>query len=125
MISSGYVYSDMDLACQCPALHLILTIINMEREQFEREAVTGSLSYYIEDILVICYYSDGYLVLINNWQDVDYFTGSFLMLFPLGAGGHISTPQKHKVPLSLKAWAKWALNHYSRRYIKMLIVICG
>jgi hypothetical protein len=34
MISSGCVYSDMDSARQCPALHLILTIINMESDQF-------------------------------------------------------------------------------------------
>jgi hypothetical protein len=96
IISSGYVYSDVDLACQYPALHLILTIMNMESDQFQREAIvaanTDSSSYYLEDILIICYYLDGYLVLMNDWQDTDYFIGSFLTLFPLGTGGHISTP---------------------------------
>jgi hypothetical protein len=101
--------------------------MNMEREQFEREAVaaasTESSSPYVEDIPVIRYYSNGCSVLMNDWQDIEYFTGSFPTLFPLGAGGHISTPQKHKVPLSLKAWAKWALNHHSRRYIKMPVIV--
>jgi hypothetical protein len=107
MISSGYVYSDIELACQCPALYLILTIINMEREHFEREAVvaasTKSLSYYVKDILVICYHSNSYSILINNWQDIEYFTSSFLTLFPLGTRGHISAPLKCKVSVSLKA----------------------
>jgi hypothetical protein len=34
IISSGYIYSDVDSAHQCPALHLILTIINMESDWF-------------------------------------------------------------------------------------------
>jgi hypothetical protein len=96
MISSGYVYSNMDLAHQYPALHLILTIINMERDQFQREAIaaanTDSSSYYLKDIPIIYYCLDGYLVLMNDWQDIDYFIGSFLTLFPLGIRGHISTP---------------------------------
>jgi hypothetical protein len=95
--------------------------MNMERDQFQREAIivanTDSSSYYLEDILIICYCSDGHLLLMNDWQDADYFTGSFLTLFPLGTGGHISTPQKRKVSLLLKSWAKWALNHHSRRYV--------
>jgi hypothetical protein len=129
MISSGCVYSDVDSARQCPTLHLISAIMNMERERFEREAVaaasTESSSPYVEDIPVIRYHSNGCSVLMNDWQDAEYFTGSFPTLFPLGAGGHISTPQKRKVPLSLKAWAKWALNHHSRRYVKMPVVVRG
>jgi hypothetical protein len=84
---------------------LILTIINIEREQFKREAVIAINTniLYIKDILVICYYLNGYLVLMNNWQDTDYFTGSFLILFPLGTRGHILAPQKCKVSLLLKA----------------------
>jgi hypothetical protein len=68
MISSGYIYSDIDSACQHPILHLILTIINMEREQFKREAVaaTNTNTSYIKDIPVICYYSNGCSVLMNN-----------------------------------------------------------
>jgi hypothetical protein len=94
MISSGYIYSDIDLACQCPVLYLILTIINMEREQFKREtmAVTNTNTSYVEDILIICYYLNSYSVLINNWQDANYFTNSFLTLFPLGIRGHILAP---------------------------------
>jgi hypothetical protein len=79
----------------------------MEREQFEREVVAATStelsSYYIKDILVICYYLNGYSILMNNWQDTEYFTGSFLTLFPLGTGGHISAPLKCKVSVSLKA----------------------
>jgi hypothetical protein len=123
MISSGCVYSDVDSARQCPTLHLISAIMNMERERFEREAIAELSSYYVEKIPVICYCLNGCSVLMNDWQDTEYFTGSFPTLFPLGAGGHISTPQKCKVPLSLKAWAKWALNYYSRRYVTIPVIM--
>jgi hypothetical protein len=125
MISSGCVYSDVELARQRPALHLISTVMNMERERFKREAVAASSSHYVEDIPVIRYRSNGRSVLMNDWQDAEYFTGSFPTLFPLGTGGHISAPSKRKVSLSLKAWAKWALNHHSRRYVKGPVVIHG
>jgi hypothetical protein len=94
MISSNYIYSDIDLACQWPILYLILTIINIEREWFKREAViaTNTNTSYIKDIPVICYYSNSYLVLMNNWQNTNYFTSSFLILFPLGTRGHILAP---------------------------------
>jgi hypothetical protein len=97
--------------------------MNMEREQFEREAViaTNTNTSYVKDIPVICYYSNSCLVLMNDWQDADYFTGSFLTLFPLGIGGHILAPQKHKVSLLLKAWVKWSLNHHSRRYVLLFL----
>jgi hypothetical protein len=101
--------------------------MNMEREHFEREAVaaasTESSSHYVKDIPVICYHSNGHSVLMNDWQDAEYFTSSFLTLFPLGTGGHISAPSKHKVSVSLKAWAKWALNYYSRRYVKGPVIV--
>jgi hypothetical protein len=53
---------------------------------------TNTNTLYIKDILVIYYYSNGCLVLMNDWQDANYFTGSFLTLFPLGTGGHILAP---------------------------------
>jgi hypothetical protein len=44
--------------------------MNMERDQFQREAIivanTDSSSYYLKDIPIICYCLDGYLVLMNN-----------------------------------------------------------
>ena len=50
MISSSCVYSDVDSARQCPALHLISAIMNMEREQFKREAVAESSSHYVKGL---------------------------------------------------------------------------
>jgi Domain of unknown function (DUF6570) len=120
-ISTGCIYSDVESTQQRPELKIVSTILNIEKERFEREAPANSrgessTSRYIEDIPVIRYVSNGRSVLMNDWQDPEYFTGSFPILFPLGLGGHLSDCRERKVPVSLKSWAKWALTHHSRRY---------
>jgi hypothetical protein len=118
-IGTGCVYSDVESARQHPTLQLISTIMTLERDRLEHEAAASATNpaplHYVEDILVIRYMSNGRSVLMNDWQDAEYFTGAFPPLFPWGTGGHLSTPEKRGVPVSLKAWAKWALSHHSRR----------
>ena len=121
-ISSGCVYSDVESARQHPTLHLVSAILNLERDRFERDALSdpagGNMTpHYVEDVPVIRYVSAGGSVLMNDWQDPEFFTGSFPTLFPLGSGGHLPTPQDRSVPVSLQAWAKWTLTHHSRRYV--------
>jgi Domain of unknown function (DUF6570) len=128
LVSTGCVYSDVESARQHPTLHLVSAILNLERDRLETEPSTaggegsggssaGAASHYIEDIPVIRYTSSGHSVMMNDWQDAEFFTGSFPTLFPLGAGGHLPVPPARSVPVSLKAWAKWALGHHSRRYV--------
>jgi hypothetical protein len=62
---------------------------------------------------------------MNDWQDQEYFTGSFPTLFPLGFGGHLAESQERPVSVSLKKWAEWALSHHSRRYVPSFDVVCG
>lgn len=121
-ISSGCVYSDVESARQHPTLQMLSAILNLGKERFGRGPPPSSsgenpTSRYIEDVPVIRYVSNGRTVLMNDWQDPEYFTGSFPTLFPLGKGGHLPKPQERTVPVSLKDWAKWALNHHSRRYV--------
>jgi hypothetical protein len=121
-ISSGCVYSDVESARQHPTLQLVSAILNLERDRFERDSPPDSAAGnanppYIEDVPVIRYVSTGRSVLMNDWQDPEFFTGSFPTLFPFGSGGHLPEPQDRPVPVSLQAWAKWALTHHSRRYV--------
>jgi hypothetical protein len=121
LISSGCVYTDVNSARQLPTLQLLSAMLNLEKERFERDRPASSsgdtsTAQYIEDVPVIRYISNGRSVLMNDWQDPEYFTGSFPTLFPLGIGGHLPKPQDRPVPVSLTAWAKWALSHHSRRY---------
>ena len=70
-------------------------MLNLEKERFERDRTASSdtsTAQYIEDIPVIRYISNGHSVLMNDWQDAEYFTGSFPTLFPLGIGGHLPEP---------------------------------
>jgi len=121
-ISTGCVYSDVGSVRQRPELKLVTAILNLERERFQSiprgDPNDGDrTSQYVEDVPVIRYVSDGRSVLLNNWQDPEYFTGSFPTLFPSGSGGHLSDSQERTVPVSLEKWAEWALSHHSRRYV--------
>ncbi|KAH9203429.1 hypothetical protein DL95DRAFT_321422, partial [Leptodontidium sp. 2 PMI_412] len=51
---------------------------------------------------------------MNNWEDPHYFTAAFPTLFPEGIGGH---QDQRAVPVSLMAFAEWALSHHSRRQV--------
>ena len=121
-INSGCVYSDIESARQHPTLQLVSAILNLEKERFQgtppaNSSNEGAGPQYIEDIPVIRYISNGHSVLMNDWQDSEYFTGSFPTLFPLGIGGHLPDPQQRTVPISLNSWIKWALNHHSQKYV--------
>ena len=61
----------------------------------------------------IAYAIRGHATLMSSWEDPNYFIGAFPTLFPNGLGGYLD---KRPIPVSLKAFAKWALNHDSRRY---------
>ena len=60
----------------------------------------------------IFYAVRGQSALMNSWEDPRYFIAAFPTLFPTGKGGH---QDKRKHPVSLAAFAEWALNHHSRR----------
>jgi hypothetical protein len=68
----------------------------------------------------ISYVVHGQSVLMNNWEDPNYFTAAFPTLFPSGIGGH---QDERTVPVSLAAFSEWALNHHSRK--QAAILHCG
>jgi hypothetical protein len=63
---------------------------------------------------VISYTIRGRTALVNHWDDHRYFTAAFPTLFPAGIGGHLDP---RTVPVSLPAFARWALSHHSKRFV--------
>ncbi|XHF99669.1 hypothetical protein AWENTII_003161 [Aspergillus wentii] len=63
----------------------------------------------------IAYKIRGNATLIDNWTGPCYFTAAFPTLFPAGIGGHLD---ERDTPVSLSAFAEWALHHHSRRFAR-------
>ena len=99
---SGCVFSDIDGTRHHLVLKLISAVHNLGRSTNDDAEETEPL---------IVYSSDGRPTCLNNWQDEHYFPGAFPTLFPFGDGGHLA---KRKTSISLKVWAKWAMEHHSR-----------
>ena len=86
---------------------LVSAILNLKKDRFERESPPNpaggdAAPHHIEDVPVIRYVSTGRSILMDDWQDPEFFTGSFPTL---GSGGHLPEPQERPVPGSLQAWA--------------------
>jgi hypothetical protein len=58
---------------------------------------------------VISYTIHGQATLVDHWSDPHYFTAAFPTLFPTGIGGHLD---ERTIPVSLEAFAEWALSHH-------------
>jgi hypothetical protein len=117
---SSSVYTDVNEERQDPYARMIDTL----REVVTRGVYgTGESVPTVEDVIdgpgrrrgnmpTISYAIRGQSALMNSWEDPRYFTAAFPTLFPTGTGGH---QDKRTVPVSLAAFAEWALNHHSRR----------
>ncbi|KAF5855657.1 hypothetical protein ETB97_008830 [Aspergillus alliaceus] len=59
---------------------------------------------------VISHTIRGEATLVDHWTDPHYFTAAFPTLFPTGIGGHLD---ERSIPVSLVAFADWALRHHT------------
>ena len=117
---SGSVYTDVNGERQDPNVRMIDTLREVvSRNRCGTDGNVPSTEDVIEEpvhrrgtMRTISYAIRGQSALINSWEDPHYFTAAFPTLFPTGTGGH---QDKRTVPLSLTAFAEWALNHHSRR----------
>jgi len=112
-IASGAVYSDVEGQRQNPELKMIMAL--MEMIDKPGEGISDTRVQEPAEIPVITWVGDGHPVLMNDYEDAEYFTGAFPTLFPYGRGGHLPQSNERSIPVSLEAWAKWILNHHSRR----------
>jgi hypothetical protein len=118
---TGSVYTDVNGERTDPTLRLIDSLLgvvtgNSSRVDEFTQAADDSHEYehtqMQKNLPTISYNIRGQATLMSSWENPHYFTGAFPTLFPNGLGGHLD---KRSVPVSLTAFAQWALNHHSRR----------
>jgi len=118
-LMTGSVATDINGERLNPDMHMLHTLVdaaaNREHElsSVPSHLLHGNQPSNQRNIPVISYTTHGLATPINHWDDPYYFTAAFPTLFPTGFGGHLD---ERKVPISLAAFAEWALSHHSRRY---------
>jgi hypothetical protein len=96
-IASGAVYSDVEGQRQIPELKMVMALMEMvDRPQGSEQA---------DQVPVITWAGNGH-VLMNDYEDSEYFTGAFPTLFPYGIGGHMPPPSERGTAVSLETWGK-------------------
>ena len=122
LLVTASVTTDLNGVRQNPDLRLLNTLYTLVNDQpLEAESQYTSTSHGNRTVRltntqqrtpIIEYGIRGQASLLNQWQDPHYLTSAFPTLFPAGIGGHLD----HRiVPVSLVAFADWALRHHSRR----------
>jgi hypothetical protein len=114
---TGSVYTDVNGERQDPNVRMVdalLGIVAGRSGETETPANEGVHVRHTEqrNVPTISYAIRGQAALLNHWEDSHYFTGAFPTLFPNGTGGH---RDERPLPVSLMAFAEWALKHHSRR----------
>ena len=113
---TGSIYTDINGERTNPDIRIIDALLGVVTETSSpahgtTEAAEEPL-HMRRDVPTISYSIRGQSILVNSWEDAHYFTGAFPTLFPSGVGGH---QDPRPAAVSLAAFAKWALNHHSRR----------
>ena len=103
-----------------PELKMVMSLIAMINEGEHHSSESDGQKEV--EVPVIVWESNGRRVLMNDYEDPEYFTAAFPTLFPYGKGGHIHSPDESHTPVSLEAWAKWLLGHHSRRRVILCFI---
>jgi hypothetical protein len=114
-IASGAVYSDVEGHRQIPELKMVMALMEMMDKAGEGPS-DGDAQQAVE-IPVITWSGNGQQVLMNDYEDPEFFTGAFPTLFPYGRGGHMPASNERAIAVSLEAWGKWLMSHHSRRWV--------
>src|SRR5947209_20380156 len=83
----GAVYSDVEGQRQNPELKMIMAL--MEMIDKPGEGISDTRVQERVEIPVITWVGDGRRVLMNVYEDAEYFTAAFPTLFPYGRRGHL------------------------------------
>jgi hypothetical protein len=105
-IASGAVYSDVEGQRHIPELKMVMALMEMVDRPQEGEQA---------DQIPVIKWVGNRRVLMNDYEDSEYFTGAFPTLFPYGTGGHMPPSSEQGIAVSLEAWGKWLMTHHSRR----------
>ena len=81
-------------------------VATMTNHKLAEDSISAS------DSPILTYECKGHPILLNDWDNSDFFTAAFPTLFPFGVGGHIiKKDESRQTIVSLQPWAKWALSH--------------
>lgn len=117
------VITDLNGDRQNPDLRLLNTVYNLHNDplpEVQQYTSTGRANHTLplytspQRAPVVEYGIRGQALLLNQWQDLHFLTSAFPTLFPVGIGGHLDD---RIIPVSLVAFANWALRHHSRRQV--------
>ncbi|PVH90222.1 hypothetical protein DM02DRAFT_636983, partial [Periconia macrospinosa] len=123
---TGSVYTDINGERTDPNLRLIDALSGVvtdntrwmdENGQAADDSDEHEHEHIQRDLPTISYAIHGQATLMSSWEDPHYFTGAFPTLFPNGIGGH---QDQRPIPVSLNAFAQWALNQACRQYFNTI-----
>jgi hypothetical protein len=128
---TGSVYTDINGERTDPNVRLIDALLGVVGDNSDQEAqvdetsqagndsdqrAQSALEHRQKNLPTISYSIRGQATIMSSYKDPSYFTGAFPTLFPNGLGGH---QHQRPIPVSLAAFAQWALNHHSRRLVSL------
>jgi len=91
-IASGVVYGDVEGQRQNPELKMVTALLKMINKP--RQDTANADGQEEDSTPVITWVGDhGRRVLMNDYEDSEFFTGAFPTLFPYGKGGHCQGPR--------------------------------
>jgi hypothetical protein len=129
---TGSVYTDINGERTDPNVRLIDALLGVVSDNSRQETQVDEISQAANDsdqhthehrqrnLPTISYSIREQATLMSSYEDPSYFTGAFPTLFPNGLGGH---QHQRPTPVSLAAFAQWALNHHSRRLVSLSGII--
>lgn len=109
---TGSVYTDINGERQDPNLRVLDALFSVITDRPPTLTEVTSAEKRVGKMPVVSYTIHGQATLVDHWSDPHYFTAAFPTLFPTGIGGHLD---ERAIPVSLGAFAEWALSHHSRR----------
>ncbi|KAH7029969.1 hypothetical protein B0J12DRAFT_768917 [Macrophomina phaseolina] len=119
-LMTGSVSTDINGERQDPNMRMLDTLLSVVTNRSAPPRDRRSARNNLADmppldgrrVPAISYTIRGQTTLVDHWTDPCYFTAAFPTLFPMGIGGHLD---QRTAPVSLEAFAEWALSHHSRR----------
>ncbi|KAI7971253.1 hypothetical protein EIK77_001186 [Talaromyces pinophilus] len=128
VFTTGSVSTDINGERQDPNIRMLNTLFDVITERLHppRTPGTGANDSAILPLPhgsnppILAYRIHGTATLVDHWTDPCFFTAAFPTLFPTGVGGHLD---ERDIPVSLSAFAEWALSHHSRRYAPFMRIM--
>ncbi|KAH7028452.1 hypothetical protein B0J12DRAFT_330012 [Macrophomina phaseolina] len=122
-LMTGSVSTDINGERQDPNMRMLDTLLSVVTNRSAPPRDRRSARNNLADmppldgrrVPAISYTIRGQTTLVDHWTDPCYFTAAFPTLFPMGIGGHLD---QRTAPVSLEAFAEWALSHHSRRFAR-------